>query len=1024
MKRLLLMALVPILLSITAWGQTERVISGKVTSSDDGLGLPGVNVVVQGTAKGVTTDAEGSYTIQLAEGENVLVFTFVGYKTTTVDVTNKTTADVILEGDVTSLEEVVVVGYGTQREKDLTSAISTIKTDDIVRTPTGQAMQSLQGKVPGLQIVSSGQPGASPTVRVRGLGSYPRTDVVTGAPLGTESPLYVVDGMFFDNIDFLNTADIASISVLKDASAAAIYGVRAANGVILIETKTGKFKQKAQITYDGYYGVQVAQNVLKMANAEQFTNMALESGSASDIANIDAAMQRYGRSRVNPNVPDVNTDWYEEVIRTAPIQNHTLGVTGGGENTTYSIGASYFNQDGIMDMPNSFERFTMRSRIDYQANDWLKIGGNVNISNALKTGQDEVVLQNAEAWKVAYFAVPIMPVYDYENEAAYPVKYSSAELIGYRDGKNPLPIMDFNRNQTRQRRVLSNFYVKVDLLPDKLSFQTTYNLGATFQNARNVDLPYFLTNDAKNLISAIVKKNETTYNQIWDNVLTYNQEFGNHYLTVMAGASFRDESWEMLKARGEDLLTPFQEKSWYLRQANTIKTEDVDDDAARNYGMSYFGRVAYNFNDKYLLYGTMRADGTSKYQTKWGYFPSVGAGWVISEEEFMADIGALDFLKFRASWGRLGNDKITPQTGAVTQRVITTAIDGTLVTGRVKEPFGSLTWEVTEEWNVGLTARILNDRLSLDADYYVRDTEDLAIPVRTITGDTYLRSVGIVRNSGFELALNWTESFASGFSYNIGANLATLKNETRDLYGQPYIDGGTAEFQQRTRVGDPLFAFFGYETVGVYQNNAQIEADPVAVALNATTPGAIVPGDFIFKDNDGDGVITGEDRVILGSYLPKFTYGVNLGASFKNFDLAVNLMGQTGNKILNRKRGEIIWTPDGNMDADLAINRWHGEGTSNKYPSSAGLRKGWNQKMSNYFVEDGGFFRIQNVTLAYNLRGTTFGEQWPDTRIFVTAERPLTVFDYNGFNPEIPDGIDTQTYPIPAIYTVGLNVKF
>jgi TonB-linked SusC/RagA family outer membrane protein len=995
-----------------------------VTSLDDGTGLPGVNVVVQGTAKGVTTDADGNYSIQLAPAENTLVFTFVGYKTVTVDVANRTTADVILEGDVTSLEEVVVVGYGTQREKDLTSAISTIKTEDIVKTPTGQAMQSLQGKVPGLQIVSSGQPGASPTVRVRGVGSYPRTDLVTGAALGTEAPLYVVDGMFFDNIDFLNTSDIATISVLKDASAAAIYGVRAANGVILIETKTGKFKQKAQITYDGYYGVQVAQNVLKMANSEQFTNMALESGSAADIANIDAAMQRYGRSRVNPNVPDVNTDWYKEVIRTAPIQNHTLGVTGGSESTTYSIGASYFNQDGIMDMPNSFERFTLRSRIDYQANDWLKIGGNVNISNALKTGQDEIVAQNAEAWKVAYFAVPIMPVYDYENEAAYPVKYSSAELIGYRDGKNPLPIMDFNRNETRQRRVLSNFYVKVDLIPDKLSFQTTYNLGATFQNARDVDLPYFLTNDAKNLISAIVKKNETTFNQIWDNVLTYNQAFGSHYVTVMGGASFRDESWEMLKARGEDLLTPYQEKSWYLHQANTIKTEDVDDNAARNYGMSYFGRVSYNFNDKYLLYGTMRADGTSKYQTKWGYFPSVGAGWVISEENFMANIGALDFLKLRASWGKLGNDKITPQTGAVTQRVITTAIDGTLVTGTVKEPFGSLTWEVTEEWNVGLTARILNDRLSIDADYYVRDTEDLAIPVRTITGDTYLRSVGVVRNSGFELALNWTETLASGFSYNVGANLATLKNETRDLYGQPYIDGGTAEFQQRTRVGDPLFAFFGYETAGVYQNTAQIEADPVAVALNAATPGAIIPGDFMFKDNNGDGVITGEDRVILGSYLPKFTYGVNLGASYKNFDVAINLMGQTGNKILNRKRGEMIWTPDGNMDADLAINRWHGEGTSNKYPSSAGLRKGWNQKMSNYFVEDGGFFRIQNVTIGYNFQGSTLGEKWPNARIFVTAERPLTVFDYNGFNPEIPDGIDTQTYPIPAIYTVGLNVKF
>ena len=352
MKRLLLIVLVPTLFTLAAWGQTDKVVTGKVTSADDGTGLPGVNVVVQGTAKGTTTDVEGNYSIQLAPSENTLVFTFVGYKTVTLDVANQTVADVVLEGDVTSLEEVVVVGYGTQREKDLTSAISTIKTEDIVRTPTGQTMQALQGKVPGLQVVSSGQPGASPTVRVRGVGSYPRTDLVTGAALGTEAPLYVVDGMFFDNIDFLNTSDIATISVLKDASAAAIYGVRAANGVILIETKTGKFKQKAQITYDGYYGVQVAQNVLKMANAEQFTNMANESGSAADIANVESAMQRYGRSRVNPNVPDVNTDWYKEVIRTAPIQNHTLGVTGGSENTTYSIGASYFNQDGIMDMPN------------------------------------------------------------------------------------------------------------------------------------------------------------------------------------------------------------------------------------------------------------------------------------------------------------------------------------------------------------------------------------------------------------------------------------------------------------------------------------------------------------------------------------------------------------------------------------------------------------------------------------------------------------------------------------------------
>ncbi len=492
MKRLLLTALVPILLSITAWGQTEKIITGKVTSAEDGEGLPGVNVVVQGTTKGSTTDVNGAYSIQLAPGENTLVFTFVGYKTVTIDVTTRTTADVALESDVTSLEEVVVVGYGVQREKDLTSAISTVRGEDIVKTPTGQAMQALQGKVPGLQVVSSGAPGASPTIRVRGVGSYPRVDA-DGAPLNTEGPLYVVDGMFFDNIDFLNPADIQTVSVLKDASAAAIYGVRAANGVVLIETKTGKLNQKAEIVYDGYYGVQIAQNVLQMANAEQFTNMALESGSASDAGFIQNAMQRYGRSRVNPNVPDVNTDWYKEIIRPAPIQNHSLSVTGGGENTTYSIGGSYFDQEGILDTENSFERFSLRSRLDYQATDWLKIGGNFNLSNATTYGQD-VVAQNGEAWKVAYFAVPVMPVYDEANTVAWPTKYASAQTLGYRDGKNPFTVMDFNRNQQKIRKLLANFYVKVDLIQDKLSFQSTYNLGSTFQNQRNVDLPYFLTN--------------------------------------------------------------------------------------------------------------------------------------------------------------------------------------------------------------------------------------------------------------------------------------------------------------------------------------------------------------------------------------------------------------------------------------------------------------------------------------------------------------------------------------------------
>jgi TonB-dependent starch-binding outer membrane protein SusC len=1008
MKKLLLLTLLIISWS-AVWSQ-DRAVTGKVTAADEGLPLPGVNVVIEGTTKGTTTDADGNYTVQLASTENTLVFSFVGYTPFTVTVDNRNVIDVALQPDVQALNEIVVVGYGTQREKDLTSAISTIKTAELAKTPSGQAMQALQGKVPGVQVVSSGAPGSAPTVRIRGIGSYPGSAEVG---VNNAGPLYVVDGMFYDNIDFLNPADIQSMSILKDASAAAIYGVRAANGVVLIETRGGKIGQKAQVTYDGYYGVQVAQNILQMSNAEQFTTMANESGSAPDADHILQAMQRYGRSRVNPNVPNVNTDWYNEVLRPAAIQNHSLDVSGGGERTAYSIGTNYFFQEGILDMRNDFERFNLRSKIDYNATDWLTVGANFVLSNSVKYSPDQAV------WNQSYFAVPILPVYDDQNTDAYPTQYADATDIGYRGGQNPFPTMDFNDNQLKSRNILTNFYLKFNLMEnEKLTFKSAYNNGSTFFNTREVDLPFFLGDNFKTVQSALLKKTESYINQIWDNVLTYTDNIGDHNFTVMAGTSYRDEAYDMLQGKGLGFPTTSKE-SWYLDQATEILVDETKDDGRRYYGLSYFGRVSYNFADKYLIYGTMRADGSSKYQEKWGYFPSVGIGWVISEEDFLQDVDAISFLKLRGSWGRLGNDKIKASDGSSNTVVVDAAINDVLVSGtRTINTFSALAWEVNEEINVGLTAKFLDDRLSLDADYFTRDTENATILVTPPIGDAVLKNVGTIRNSGFELAMNWTDELSNGLQYFIGFNMGTLKNEVLDLYGQPYVDGGSAEFRQRSIVGEPMLAFFGWETDGVYQSEEQIQADPIAVA------NALVPGDFKYKDLNSDGIIDAKDRKVLGSYFPTLTYGASLGASYKNFEVSVNIMGQQGNKILNRKRGEIIWTPDGNMDADLSKNRWHGEGTSNKYPSSAGLRKGWNQKMSNYFVEDGSFFRIQNVQLAYNIRNSElFNGKMPDTRITLTADRPLTVFDYNGFNPEVADGIDSQTYPIPAVYTVGLNVR-
>lgn len=980
-----------------------RDITGVVTDAESGDPLIGVSILVEETGSGTITDIDGNFTVS-AETGNTLAISYTGYTTTKIVVGAENNYNVQLSFGAVALEEIVVVGYGTQRTKDLTSSISTIKADEISKTPAGQPMQAMQGKVAGLQIVSSGIPGTGPTVRIRGIGSYPGND--------NEAPLYVVDGMFFNNIDFLNSNDIESISVLKDASAAAIYGVRAANGVVLIETKSGSYNQPAEIVYDGYYGVQIAQNVLKMANAEQFTNMALESGSAADATFILNAMQRYGRSRVNPNVPDVNTDWYDQILREAPMQNHSLSISGGGSNATYSIGGSFFSQDGILDMKNQFDRFNLRSKLDYKATSWLTIGGNMILSNGTRYAPAQ------DAWFRAYFAVPIMPVYDDQNVDAFPLQLSNAQDLGYRGGQNPLSSTEFSDNRIKTRDILANFYVQLDLIPKKLTFKSSYNHNFQSYNQREVALPYFVGNGYQRPDASILKRLEDRSNQIWDNLLTYTQDFNDHGLQVMAGTSFRDEAWNQLEARGLNFPVD-QEQAWYLNQAETIPIDDVKDNGSRQYGLSYFGRVAYNYRHKYLLYGTFRADGSSKYQEKWGYFPTVGAGWVVSEENFF-DIRGLDYLKLRASWGQLGNDRIQASDGARTTTVITTAIDDQLVSGTTTtSTFSALEWEVVEESNFGLTSYILDNRLSVDADYYIRDTKNAVIPVEIPSvGGTVRRNVGVIRNTGFELALGWEDRLSDNLRYNIGANITTLKNEVIDLFGQPYIDGGTAEFRQRSIVGQPLLAFFGREVVGVYQTQAQIDADPVAVA------NGLVPGDLIYKDQNSDGVIDDDDRVVLGSYLPKLMYGANLGLSFKDLEFSVNIFGQSGNKILNRKRGEVIFTSDTNMDADLAINRWHGEGTSNAYPSSAGLRKGWNQRLSTYFIEDGSFFRLQNVRLAYNLKGATLGAGMPDVRIVLTAERPLTLFNYNGFNPEVSDGIDRQTYPIPAIYTAGLTVRF
>jgi TonB-linked SusC/RagA family outer membrane protein len=1013
LKTLLLLAFV--LSALTGVAQ-ERQVSGRVIDLEVNEGLPGVNVVLKGTTIGTVTDLEGRFTLDISSGEDVLVFSSVGYTTQEIVVGNQSTINVNMAPDIKALEEIVVIGYGSQKENEITSAISTVKSEDIIKTPTSQAMQALQGKVAGLQIVSNGAPGASPTVRVRGIGSFE----------GNAAPLYVVDGMFFDNIDFLNTNDIETISVLKDASAAAIYGVRAANGVILIETKSGSFNQKPEIVYDGYYGMQNPQNVIKMSNTEQFVQYVNEVGDPADLSFVDNAIQRYGRSRVNPALPDVNTDWYKEVMEPSSIQNHTLSFIGGSESTRYSLGVSYFDQQGLLkDTRNDYRRLNLRLKLDTEVNKWLTVGGNVNVSSARQFVGDD------GAWFRSYFSVPIIPVYDDLNTEASPEQLSNAQQIGYRGNQNPFYSLLYQDNRNDIRKILGNIYAEISFIPNKLTFRTAYNYNMATNSSRNVSFGF--NDGVTENLSALRRQNINNFDQIWDNYLTYQDDFDNHHITVVGGYSFRSETSELLFARGEQLVpepTLDNEEFWYLSRALNIDISNVGDAGGgtingRLFFQSYFARLAYNYDDRYLLYGTYRRDGNNKFQKKWGDFVTFGAGWVLSEESFF-EVGFVDFLKFRGSWGQMGNDGIRPAVGAPILEQTETAIDDNLVVGRHLRPTFDLIeqWETTIETNIGLTGRFLNNRLSLEADYFIRDTENLAVSIiPPVFRDTERRSVGEIRNRGFELALNWNDDISENLSYTFGGNFTYLENEVKGLGGPLFLDAGQAEFRQRSIVGQPFQAFYGYEVMGVFQNEGEISSSGYTDEFIADN--ALEPGDFFFKDQNNDGVVNDEDRVVLGSYLPTFTYGFNLGVRYRNFDFSANFQGQTGHSILNRKRGEVIFTNDTNLDAELVTNLWRGEGTSDRYPSAAGLRKGWNQNMSEYFVESGSYFRIQNVQLAYNfLDQELFGTTMPDTRIILTAERPLTIFNYNGFNPEVPDGIDRQVYPIPAIYTVGLNVKF
>ena len=999
MKRISILLI--LLLTVLSVSAQNVNVSGKVTDSS-GEPLPGVFVQQSGTSNTVSTDNAGRYTIGVLP-QSSLLFSCIGYKDVSVQLFDRTVIDVVMQEDAQALDEIIVTGYGSQKSKDLTAPIVSVKGDELARQVNYHPMSSLQGKIAGVQVISSGAPGSSPSVRIRGTGS-----------IGDyANPLYVVDGVFVDDLGFLSPSDIQEMTVLKDASASAIYGVRAANGVVIITTRRGQ-TGKATITYDGYVGIQTPVNVMKLAGRDQYVEL-LNEANASVPGYVPKVASDY------PNT----TDWYAALLRNALTHSHSLDVSGANDKTNYSVGLAYYDQEGIMKADNNYDRLNFRARLDQTVSRWLDLGVNTVVSRYAQTTSD------ASAFFQAFVNPPVYGVINNDNTAAYPVKYDSPQLYGFGNSyANPYAIAHYNENGEKGLNLVFSVYAQAQFLDNRLKLRTSYNLDYGTYRTQSYIPEYFVGGSQGVTVSSLAKTFAQSDRHIIDNTITYADRIGPHSFSVMLGQSTRIERFTALS--GSAVSVPaYDEQSKYIGNGSNSNSS-VNDLSPAPYlyrGVSFFTRGTYNYKDRYLATLTFRADGSSKYNKKWGYFPSAGLGWVLTSEPFMAQQNAVDFLKLRASWGQLGNDSVPANS---------TLILGNIGTG-VSAVFGDnlydglgaqtvlqnfLKWEVVSEWDVGVDFAFLRNRLSGELDYYHRTTDNVVfyVPIATGGGTAELLSNnGRVLNSGFELTLGWADSAGKDFQYNIGLNLSTIANKVLELQGRDYIPGASVRgnYSTRTQVGYPVGAFWGYEIEGVYASDEQAAADSLWQEVKAA-------GYFKYRDIDGNGVINEADKTYLGSPIPWLIGGLDFGLVWKGLDFSLTLQGQVGNKVLNAKRMNRDVFTDGNYDLNFYQNAWLPSRLSDTYPSAEAYNSAFVQQANSFFVEDASYFRIQNVQVGYtfsNLKGIS------SLRVSLTAQRPYTYFRYNGFTPEvsgspIASGIDTSTYPLQSTYTLGLKISF
>ena len=984
----------------------QRTVSGRVVD-DSGEPLIGATVRVQGTTAGTITDFDGLFSLSDVADDAIVEVSYMGYLPQQL----KAASDmrVVLQEDVQRLEDVIVVGYGAAKIKDLTSPIDVVKGEELTAVPTSSPMSALQGKVAGVNIVNSGVPGSGPTVQIRGIGSF-----------SNNTPLFVVDGMFYDNINFLNNGDIEDMSIMKDASAAAIYGVRAANGVVIITTKRGKHNQRPDVTYDGYVGVQTVSNLIDMCSSDQYAEMLLEVNKRSYTRMFRNSMTMYGGTydaEAGVFHLDQNTNWYKQLLRPAVMTNHSLTINGGSEKATYGVGMSYLYQNGIMNTPNSYNRMNLRGNLEYKPFKWLTVGFNGIFV------QSKQQFPNNAAWQQAYNMPGIFPVYDPTTAELYTDGFASPMTLQLTNNfYNPVATAKYYDSRNTTNQMMASVYAQFNILPDKLNLRTSYNYDYTGMEATTFIPEYYISNNQKNETSNLTKSTTSFNNWIWDNTLTYSDQWGKHGFKAMIGLSLREERYRNLWAVAQDV--PAGKDSYkYISLGNT-EGRVTGDDGNRYRGFSYFGRLNYNYDDRYMLMFTIRRDGSSKYNEKWGTFPSVGAAWVLTNEEWLKGVEGVDYLKLRASWGLLGNDKIGASFGT-TSSDLARAVFGTntAVSGYVNSSnFSWLSWEVVNETNVGTNFAFFGNRLTGDIDWYYRLTQNAVVsPMLPMQEQSIAGNWGEILNMGVDINLNWEQRIGKDFTYFVGGNVSWLRNRVMSLReGVNIIKGGKTV----QMVGQKMNSYYGFKVIGVYQTDEECATDPIAVA------NGLVPGDFKYEDVNKDNVIDDSDKQILGSYIPDWTYGINMGFRYKGLDLNIVFTGKAGGQIWNRKRALRYASNTYNFDLDQYTQRWHGEGTSNTDPSAAGLMKSWNigdSQNASYFVESADYFRIQNITLGYTFTNVGAGSyKMPSIRLSLSAEKPFTTYTAHALTPEIsdPEGWDTEVYPLTSTWSFAVQLKF